>query len=320
MERAVLPQGANRTIRVYGLRRVAVGNPKVAKARAVPPDQILLTAKSKGRTIIRTWSDDGSERTFGIEVVSSYATAAESNPGLVKVALDLLEIDGTERADTGVRWPDTLPLSSQVLTQGTGAGVGTSYTLMGGGRGWIQQMVKSGRAKVLASPELYVRTGEQATFSSGGEIPVPSTSENFGRSQKHVEWKPFGMDVKVRPESSDAYQIFSDIYVELSELNPARAIDGVPSISRRKLVTKVNSLDGETVVLSGLVRQLRSQNDEGIPVLKDIPILGGLFSSRTRSDELHELAMAVTLSFPTRSQIAESWETFESKFEKAAFP
>src|SRR5262249_16801080 len=75
MERVVLPQGANDTMGVDGLRRAAVGNPKVAKARAVPPDALLLTAKTKGRTTVRTWASDGAERAYAIEVVASHLGA-----------------------------------------------------------------------------------------------------------------------------------------------------------------------------------------------------------------------------------------------------
>jgi Flp pilus assembly secretin CpaC len=319
MERVVLPQGANQTIRVDGLRRAAVGNPKVAKARAIPPDSLLLTAKSLGKTSLRTWSADGTERLFAVEVVGAHLANASEGTGVVRVALQFLELDSTAREDTGVRWPELVSGSVQGVVQGAAGAAGLSYTVgTGSTRGWIQQLVKEGRAKLLASPDLYVRVGEQATFSSGGEIPVPTTSENFGRVQKHVEWKQYGMTVTVKPESADTYHFYSDIRVELSELNQAQAIGGIPGLNRRKLMTKVNSLDGQTVLLSGLVRQLESVQDEGVPVLKDIPFLGALFSSRGLSRESHEILMAVTLSVPTRADFADRWEGFEDKFEKAS--
>ncbi len=321
MERVVLPQGANQTIRVDGLRRAAVGNPKVAKARAIPPDVLLLTAKSKGNTTLRTWSNDGTERLFVVDVVAAHLAQSSEGSGVVHVALQFLELDATAKEDTGVRWPEIVSASAQGVVQGAGAVAGLSYTLgLGSARGWIQQLIREGRAKILASPDLYVRLGEQATFSSGGEIPVPTTSENFGRMQKHVDWKPYGMAVTVKPESADTLHFASDIQVELSELNHSAAIGGIPGLNRRKLNTKMNSIDGQTVLLSGLVRQLESVQDEGVPVLKDIPLLGALFSSRGYSRESHEILMAVTLSIPTRADIADRWEGFEDKFEKSSIP
>jgi len=56
--------------------------------------------------------------------------------------------------------------------------------------------------------------------------------------------------VKVRPQSSDQIHLQSDIALEISEPNTALSVNGVPALTRRKLDTKMNSLDGETVVLS----------------------------------------------------------------------
>ncbi len=320
IERVVLPLGANRTLNIKGLRRAALVNPKVARARTAPPHQLLITAKAKGKTWLRTWSHDGSERVYSIEVVPAHlAEGVESSA--VKVALQFLELDASGRRETGVRWPELLSATGSGVLAGTGSGAALSYTVgLASTRGWLQQLVREGHAKLLANPELYVRLGEEASFSSGGELPVPTTSENFGRTQKHVEWKPFGMLVKVKPESADTYHLHSDVFAELSEVNASNAIDGIPALNRRKLTTKVNSLDGETVLLSGLVRQLQSFQDEGMPVLKDIPILGGLFSSRTRTHESQEILMAMTLSVVTRSDSLDRWESFEERFKHEVVP
>lgn len=321
LERIFLPEDANRTIRVNGLRRAALANPKVARARAVPPDQILLTAKSKGKTSLRTWASDGSERAFLIQVGPANLTADDGSPGVVKVDLEFLELDASGRRETGVRWPELISANATGLLQGAGGSAALSYTVgLDGLKGWLQQLVEEGRAKLLANPQIYVRLAEEAVFSSGGEIPVPTTSETFGRLQRHVEWKSFGMNVKVRPQSLDGYHLHSDIHVDLSEINAADAIGGIPALNRRRLSTKVNSIDGETILLSGLVRRLESAREQGIPVLKELPIFGPVFSSRSGAHESHEVMMAVTFSMATRQDVGERWEAFEEKFEKAQTP
>ncbi|MBY0371588.1 pilus assembly protein N-terminal domain-containing protein, partial [bacterium] len=316
-ERVFIPLGANRTVNVKNLRRAALANPKVARARAIPPDKILLTAKARGRTVLRTWSHQGEERLFAIEVGSADIPSTEST-GVVRVAVELLEIDEALRRETGLHWPEMLQASAQgFFTAGTGlAGQGSFSIETGGTRAWIQQLVREGRGRVLASPELYVRLGEQAQFSSGGEIPVPTTSETYGRLQRHVEWKPFGLSVKIRPESADYYRLHSDIQVEISDLDTSQAIAGIPALHHRKLETKVDSVDGETVLLSGLVRQVSHRKEEGVPVLKDLPILGLIFEARTRSSEKQEILMALTLAMRSRVEGQERWERFEENFHE----
>ncbi|MEQ1843243.1 MAG: type II/III secretion system protein, partial [Verrucomicrobiales bacterium] len=90
----------------------------------------------------------------------------------------------------------------------------------------IHHLAQTGDAKLIASPELFVREGEEATFHSGGEFPVSTSSENYGRFHRHVEWKPFGVHLKVRPQSFDGLHISSEINVEISELNAGLAVDG----------------------------------------------------------------------------------------------
>lgn len=83
-------------------------------------------------------------------------------------------------------------------------------------------------------------------------------------------------------------------------MNTTRAVEGVPAIERRKIETKLNSLDGETILLSGLVRKQASENHDGLPGFADFPILGPLlFRSTREGGHDTEVLMAVTLSFKT---------------------
>jgi pilus assembly protein CpaC len=218
----------------------------------------------------------------------------------------------------GVRWPDAIRFSAAAIGRGDGGTTGLNYTVsFGSAQGWISHLVREGWARILASPDLYVRLGEEASFHSGGEFPVPSTSENYGRYQHHIEWKPFGLTVKVRPQSGDKFHINSDIRVAISEVSPATAIDGIPGLTRRDLTTKMSSQDGETVILSGLLRQASSQEKTSVPLLARIPLLGSLlFSHRSERSEGSEILMAVTFSLTTRSRDRERLEEFKSRFAR----
>src|SRR5207248_1584837 len=133
----------------------------------------------------------------------------------------------------------------------------------------------------------------------------------YGRYHRQVDWKPFGISVRVRPQSADRYHISSDIRIEVSELNPAASMDGIPGLTKRHLETKMSSRDGETVVLTGLVRQAASVEKEGLPFLSNIPLLGLLFSSKRTTGDENEILMAVTFSFTTRASTSERLGQFK---------
>ena len=151
-------------------------------------------------------------------------------------------MDGALSRHIGIRWPDAIHFSAGGSVLGDGTTTGLNYSAsFSSAQGWLQHLIHEGWARILASPDLYVRLGEEASFHSGGELPVPTSSENYGRYQRHVEWKPFGITVTVRPRSGDWFHISSDIRVEISELNSSVSVEGIPSLTRRNLETKMNS-------------------------------------------------------------------------------
>ncbi len=313
--------GLSKSLSVDKLARAAVANGKVAKARALPPSTLLLTGIHPGKTTVRAWDEKGVESVYEVDVVPAdlVRTPADDGDGVVKISLEFLEIDSLVGESLGIRWPDAIHF------QGAGhweqATSGLNYTAtFGSARGLIQLVLHQGWGRVLAKPDLYVRLGEEAIFHSGGELPVSTATETYGRYHRQVEWKPFGLTVRVRPRSGDHYHISSDIKVDVSELNPATAIEGIPGLTKRNFETKMSSRDGETVILSGLVRQAASVEKEGIPFLSGIPLLGSLFSSKRTTGDENEIMMAVTFSLATRGGTSEKPGKFRARFDSAEAP
>jgi Flp pilus assembly secretin CpaC len=311
-----IPLHQNHSVQIPGLIRVAVANGKIARAKALSPSTLLITAMGKGRTMVRAWNSSNREFVYDITVTPP-ATKASTNlerASVVKISLEFLEMNEAFGSNTGIRWPEMIQFGGMTSLQGNTNMSGLNYELtFSSAKGWIQHLIKQGWAKVLASPELYVRLGEEATFHSGGEFPVSTSSENYGKTHKHVEWKNFGLTAKVKPDSGDTIHISSDINLEISEMNAANG-EGVPSLTKRHLMTKMNSLDGETVVLSGLIRESTSTKKEGLPILGSLPLIGGLFSATYESREQTELLMAVTFSMSTRAREDEKRKNFLKRF------
>jgi len=308
----------NHTLKVPGLIRVAVANVKMLRARAIPPDGVLLTALKPGRTMVRVWQEPNRESAYLVTILPlrTPSDQAGNGPGVIRVALELLEIEAATSQKLGVRWPEAIQFSGSGAGQGGSATSGLNYFVsVSSARGMIQLLLQEGWAKRLANPELYVRLGEEASFHSGGEIPVSTSTEDYGRYHRHVEWKPFGLTIKVRPQSGDGWHISSDVRVEVSEVSRETAIEGIPSMVKRHVETKMDSLDGETVILSGLVRQLSGHESHKVPGLSSIPLIGNLFTSKGEQRDDSEVFMAMTLAFATRARTNQAVEGARERFE-----
>lgn len=302
----VLPTGGSVTLSVPGLTRAAVADGKVARVRAVPPDQLFVSGLSPGKTQVTAWGSSGKPRVYSLEVLPSkvyQASLGSGPPPVVKIELQFLEVDVGEGAKYGLKWPDTAEGSLAGSLRGDGASVASSYAASAAtAKGVLEALVTEGHAKVLSRPRLYVRLGESVDFLSGGEFPVPTSTERDGHLYPRIEWKSYGLSMRVKPESGDGVHLSSDVEVDVSETDGSVAVNGVPSLNRRKLTTKMESLDGETVLLSGLIRRVTSKQREGVPVLSSIPLLGVLFSTTHDALTESEIVIALALSFRTKDE------------------
>ena len=154
----------------------------------------------------------------------------------------------------------------------------------------INFAVNSGNALILAEPRLAARSGGEATFLAGGEFPIQISNIN-GTT---IEFKQFGIQLEVTPTVDTNNNVRANVSTELSAIDNSVAVDGVPGLISRRTTADVILGSGETLVMSGLLNQQASRDEQGVAFLKDIPILGALFRSETFRDNRSELVIFVT--------------------------
>ena len=155
----------------------------------------------------------------------------------------------------------------------------------------INFAVNSGNALILAEPRLATRSGGEANFLAGGEIPLKVTNA-LGSS--NVEFKEFGISLQIKPEVDQNDNIRASVSTEVSAVDNSVAVDGIPGFLTRKTSADISMRSGETLVISGLINQQASKDISGLKYLSDIPILGELFKSKTFRDNKSELVIFVT--------------------------
>ncbi|MCB1625163.1 MAG: pilus assembly protein N-terminal domain-containing protein, partial [Pseudomonadales bacterium] len=155
----------------------------------------------------------------------------------------------------------------------------------------IRLLEEAGDAMVVAEPTLSCRSGGSARFVSGGEVPIP-VIDKLGSAD--VEFKEYGVILDVRPVADASGGIVARVDTEVSQVDEAQRVLGVPGFLKRRSATDVTLRDGETLVIAGLVNRLRTNNVSGLPGLQRLPGVGRAFGAKGRRDENSELVIFLT--------------------------
>ncbi|MBQ0757056.1 MAG: type II and III secretion system protein family protein [Amphritea sp.] len=162
----------------------------------------------------------------------------------------------------------------------------------------IEAAKQNGSAKVLAEPTLTTLSGQEATFLSGGEFPIPVPSDD-GIS---IEFKDFGIGLNFIPVVLDDDQINLKLNISVSELTNVASVTlpnssadfFVPALTKRSASATVELADGQTIGIAGLINENMREVINKFPGLGDIPILGNLFRSQEFEKGETELVIMVT--------------------------
>lgn len=145
-------------------------------------------------------------------------------------------------------------------------------------------------AEILAQPRLVMKNGRSGGFLAGGEFPVVQTlSDAFS-----VEFKPFGVRLDFVPTITWSDRIDLRVFPEVSEIDPAVTVQGVPGLKVRRTVNRVEMGEGESLVIAGLLDRRILKDLTKFPLLGDIPILGAIFRSTRFRNQETELVFVIT--------------------------
>ncbi|MEZ5923537.1 MAG: type II and III secretion system protein family protein [Hyphomicrobiaceae bacterium] len=159
----------------------------------------------------------------------------------------------------------------------------------------VEMFERNGLLKTLAEPTLTAISGETASFLAGGEFPVPVAQDKDSIS---VEWKPFGVGLSFTPLVLSEGRISLKIATEVSEISSEGAVTlttvSLPGLKVRRANTTVELPSGGSLVIAGLISDDTRANIDGVPGIKNLPILGTLFRSRDFQKQETELLVIVT--------------------------
>src|SRR5690606_27722753 len=151
-----------------------------------------------------------------------------------------------------------------------------------------------GRGEIISSPRLVTANQREATIEQGVEIPYQESSSSGATT---TSFKKAVLSLRVTPQITPDNRVILDLTVakdSVGQVVPSATCGFVPSIDTREITTQVLVNDGQTVVLGGILETERRDAEKKVPLLGDIPLLGYLFKSNSKTDNKDELLIFVT--------------------------
>lgn len=163
----------------------------------------------------------------------------------------------------------------------------------------LQAAETKGDAQILAEPKLLALDGEEASFNVGNEVPVPSSMGQYG--QIAYDFKKTGVILNFTPTIMEkSGRIRLKLAPEVSEIDRSSGVMDsqnavvIPGFKTRKVETTVELMDGETLIIAGLLNNTSSKKRSQVPFLGDIPVIGVFFSTIEDSKNDTELMIFIT--------------------------
>lgn len=159
------------------------------------------------------------------------------------------------------------------------------------------------QVNVLSSPQLLVLDNQSAKLQVGSLVPylsqtAQSTIAPNAPVINSVNYQQTGVIMQITPRVNSGGLVTLDISQEVSEVDPNASVatTGInsPTFQNRNVISRVVVQDGQTIGLAGLIRDTSSRGNDGIPFLKDIPVLG-FFAGRQSNERVRtELIVLIT--------------------------
>lgn len=160
----------------------------------------------------------------------------------------------------------------------------------------LQALSTTSDFKVLSRPTIFTSDNQEASFFDGQDIPFITESQpnNNGNLLQSFDYRAVGLDLRVRPRITVKKDIDLRVNVELSSIVPGVTLFGGAIVDRRETTTQLIVKDGQTVVISGIIRNELTDIVRKVPLLGDIPLIGELFKSREKTNKSTELFVFIT--------------------------
>jgi type IV pilus assembly protein PilQ len=234
--------------------------------------------------------------------VAAMANDLDSRTPQVEIVSKIVDVSADNSRDLGIQW-DAINLQPRGSNVVGGASVKGALTdpigklRLGTVQSWgqldaiLDALEKNKKANVVSNPNITTVNNREARILVGAKIPL-IVADQAGNAITQLT--KIGIQMSCTPHVDSDHTITMDLHTEVSELSSQATVQGGVIIQTSEADTRVLVENGDTAIIGGLVRNVKSSNNSGVPVLQDIPLLGWLFRNSNMVDSKRELIIFVT--------------------------
>ena len=264
--------------------------------------QSLMTDRGTASSDARSNSIIIQEVPSNLANVLEYIKELDKPAKQIKISTRLLEIYSENVEELGINWSASgtyttesgrsYPQSGEVNALRT-TDYGGQYKITALQHGWsvdaiVEAITQSDKGRIIAHPEITTIDNKEAKIQMGQKIPVKKFDES---GNVVIEFEEVGTILTVTPHLTAENQILMELAPERStyQFDPNGVI-----INTSNARTNVIVNNGQTAVIGGLTTEDEVESEIGVPILKDIPLLGRLFKYTNKRIESRDLIIFVT--------------------------
>ena len=272
----------------------------------IDPIESILTKRGKVEVDKRSNSIIINEIPDNISLIREFVKELDKETSQINISAQIVEVNSSSLEEYGVNWiinggkkvrkssgyEADYDHSTSVTADDVSDPVG-QFTFSTMQPGWdlqatLQALVSDGNGKIVAHPDITTVDNKEAKIQSGQKIPI-KTFDPSGNVV--ITFEEVGTILRVTPHITSENRILMHLIPERSsyEYDPNGII-----INSNNAETNVVVENGQTVVIGGLTTQDVLESHVGVPVLKDVPVLGYLFGYKQKKVENRDLVIFVT--------------------------
>ncbi|MDD5196828.1 MAG: TonB family protein [Candidatus Omnitrophota bacterium] len=279
------------------------------------PEVYSQAAEDEGKVLLlgRVKSSQDRERVFtalgSLKDKTVDLVQVKEEESLLDIDVQILELNKDATNTLGFSWPGSVTLtevgSPALAAAGTSWGkvfkvsnIGRSidgtanpFTLK------LDALVQEGKARILSRPRITCQSGKEAELIVGGEQPIFTTqiAATTGSQGTSVEYKEYGIKLKIKPTLTAEKRIKLSLNVEVSDIGTVQTIGTSSSsettttaqaypLSKRSAATELYLDDGQTIAIGGLIKKKAEEDIRKTPFLSKIPIIGAIFRQKVTKE------------------------------------
>ncbi len=243
-----------------------------------------------------------------VRVPAAVSTAAGRVAPMVKLSVQVIEINRTDLDKLGVAWNQSAAFTEDAMSSASFSdtllriGEKVSRTQL---KWTLNALVQTNKARILSEPKLVTASGKEASSFIGLEVPViqaTTVGSSTGSVSASIEFRKTGVMLKMTPTVLSDQTITTTLEAEVSGIDTASGLSVpvgsqtivVPGFKVRRANTEVTTASGETIFIAGLLELEDSDATSQVPALGSMPFFGRLFRSPEIQSKHRELIIAVT--------------------------